>query len=66
MVITGGGLAGVAPVTFTDGIAATDPVWDDAAKTLTVTVPTDATTGPLKVTVDGSDITSTDAFTVTP
>ena len=63
--ITGGGLTGIAPVAFGGGAAGTDPAWDDAAKKLTVTVPDGATTGPLTVTVGGTDLTSTDTFTVT-
>jgi hypothetical protein len=64
VVITGGGLTGVAPVTFGGGKAGESPAWDDAAKTLTVTVPGDATSGPLTVKVGDSDFVTTKDFTV--
>jgi len=61
--ITGNGLDAVDSVLF-GGAIASPAEWRDAEQVLRTTVPGDAQTGKLKVTVDGVELESTDDFTV--
>jgi uncharacterized protein (TIGR03437 family) len=60
--IKGTAFSGATKVTF-NGTSATFTV--NSETQITATVPTGATTGKIKVTVDGVTVTSTQTFTVT-